>query len=67
MTEFPMVNAVLFAILGLAIFAAAAALVLRVLPFDLRKQIVEEHSVAAAIVAAAVLLGMAWIVAATMH
>jgi putative membrane protein len=67
MTEFPLVNAVIFALLGLAVFSVGTALALRLMPFDLRKQIVEEHNVAAAIVAAAVLLGMAWIIAATMH
>jgi len=67
MTEYPLFNAVLFALLGLAVFAAGAALAVRLLPFDWRKQIVDEHNVAAALVIAAALLGVAWIVAATMH
>ncbi len=67
MTDVPMLNAVLFALLGLAVFAAGAALALRILPFDLRRQLVEERNPAVAIVVAAVLLGVAWIVAATMH
>jgi uncharacterized membrane protein YjfL (UPF0719 family) len=67
MTEFPMVNALVFAGLGLLVFLAALALAARVLPFDLRKDIVQERNLAAAVVAAAVVLGMAWIVAATMH
>ena len=67
MTEYPLVNAVVFAVLGLAVFAAGAALAMRILPFDWRQAIVEERNVAAGILAAAILLGMAWIVAATMH
>jgi uncharacterized membrane protein YjfL (UPF0719 family) len=67
MTDSPTVNAILFALLGLGVFAIAAALALRFMPFDWRKQVLEEHNTAAAIVMAAILLGMAWIVAATMH
>jgi len=67
MTEYPLVNAVIFAVLGLAVFATGAVLAMRILPFDWRKSIVEEGNVAAGILAAALLLGMAWIVAATMH
>ena len=67
MTEFPMVNALLFAGLGLLVFLAALALARKLLPFDLRKEIIEERNMAAAILAAAVVLGTAWIVAATMH
>ncbi|HUA62324.1 MAG TPA: DUF350 domain-containing protein [Verrucomicrobiae bacterium] len=67
MTEYPMLNAVLFALLGLVVFAIAAALAMRLLPFDLRKQIIEERNMAAAVLAAALFLGMAWIIAATMH
>jgi len=67
MTEFPLINAVLFAVLGLAVFAAAASMILRLLPFDFRKAIIDDHNVAAGLVVAALLLGIAWIVAATMH
>ncbi len=67
MTEFPMVNAVLFALLGIVVFLAAIALAVRTLPFDVTNEIVRERNLAAAILAAAVVLGMAWIVAAAMH
>lgn len=62
-----MVNALIFAGLGLLIFLAALAVAVKLLPFDLRKEIVGERNVAAGILAAAVVLGMAWIVAAAMH
>jgi putative membrane protein len=67
MTEFPVVNALIFAGLGLLLFLVAFSVAVRVLPFDLKKEIVQERNTAAAILAAAVVLGMAWIVAATMH
>jgi hypothetical protein len=48
-------------------FAIALAAAARAAAFDVRKAIVEERNIAAAIVAAAVTLGIAWIVASTMH
>lgn len=67
MIDFPVVNALVFAGLGILVFLAALGLAVKLLPFDLRNQIVRERNVAAAIVAAAVALGLAWIVGATMH
>ena len=67
MTEFPMVNALLFAGLGILVFLAGLTLAVKLLPFDLRNEIVRERNVAAAILAAALVLGVAWIVGATMH
>jgi uncharacterized membrane protein YjfL (UPF0719 family) len=46
---------------------AAFSIVSKLAPFDLWKQIVQERNVAAAILAAAVALGLCWIIAATMH
>ncbi len=67
MTDSPPLNALIFAALGVAIFIPACLLAAKVLPFDLWKQIVEERNAAAAIVAAAIVLGIAWIVAAAVH
>ena len=67
MTEFPLLNAIIFAGLGIVVFAVAFAILARLAPFDLWKEIVQEHNVAAAILAGAVALGLCWIVAATMH
>jgi uncharacterized membrane protein YjfL (UPF0719 family) len=66
-TDIPLLNAVIFAALGVAIFGAALALFVKALPFDLWSQIVQERNTAAAIFAAAVALGLGWIIAATMH
>jgi putative membrane protein len=67
MTEFPILNALLYASLGIAVFVAAFAIVSKLAPFNLWKEIVQERNVAAAILAAAVVLGICWIIAATMH
>ena len=67
MTEIPLLNALLFAALGIVVYVVALAVMVKLPPFDLWKQIVTERNVAAGIVAGAVALGLAWIVAATMH
>ncbi len=67
MTGFPVLNALLFAGLGVLVFAVAFTILARLAPFDLWKEIVHEHNVAAAILAGAVALGLCWIVAAAMH
>ena len=66
-TGSPILNAILFTCLGLVAFLVALAVAARIAGFNLRKAIVEERNVAAAIVAAAVALGVAWIIASTMH
>ena len=67
MTEFPLINATLFAGLGILIFIVAFSILSRLSPFNLWKQVVEEKNVAAAILAGAVALAVGWIIAATMH
>jgi putative membrane protein len=66
-TDFPPLNALIFAALGIAIFFAACTLAVKLAPFDVWKQVLEERNVAAAIVAGAVTLGIGWIIAAAMH
>jgi uncharacterized membrane protein YjfL (UPF0719 family) len=67
MTDVPVLNALIFACLGIAVFAGAVGAMAKIAPFDVWKEIVGERNVAAAIACAAVALGLAWIVAATMH
>ena len=67
MTDIPLLNALIFAALGIVVYAIALAALVKLPPFDLWKQVVTERNVAAGIVAGAVALGLAWIVAATMH
>jgi putative membrane protein len=67
MTDYPLLNALLFAFVGVGVFAAAFFVLSRLAPFDLWQQIAGERNVAVAIFAGAVALGLCWIIAATMH
>ena len=67
MTEFPVLNALVFTVLGVVVFVVAFAIVAKLAPLNLWKEIVEERNVAAAILAGAVALGLCWIIAAAMH
>ena len=67
MTGSPLLNAIIFTALGLIAFGIAGSILAKSAPFHLWKQIVEERNVAVAILAGAVALGIAWIIAATMH
>ena len=67
MTEFPVLNALVFTVLGVLVFVAAFAIVVKLAPLNLWKEIVQERNVAAAILAGAVALGLCWIIAAAMH
>ena len=67
MTDTPVLNALIFACLGIGLFTGAFGALAKVAPFDVWKEIIENRNVAAAIVCGAVALGLAWIIAATMH
>ena len=67
MTDVPVLNAVIFAFLGVVVFVIAAAAITKIAPFDVWKEVVRERNMAAAILAGAVALGLCWIIAATMH
>lgn len=67
MTEFPLLNALAFAFLGIAIFVIAFALVDKLTPYALWKEIVEEQNVALAILVGAMSVGMCIIIAAAVH
>jgi uncharacterized membrane protein YjfL (UPF0719 family) len=67
MTEHPLLNAAIFASLGVALFAVAFAILLKLTPLRLWREIVEERNVAAAIFAGAVAIGICLIIAAAMH
>ena len=67
MTEFPLLNASIYACVGVVVYVLALAFVAKLARFDFKKETAGERNVPAAIVAAAVALGVAWIVAASMH
>jgi len=60
-------NAVVYAVLGIIIFAGAFALIDKMTPYDLWGQIVEEKNIALAILVGAMSLGMCIIIAAAVH
>jgi len=67
MSDMPLVNALLYSALGFILFLAAFAVVRKLIPLDLWKEVGQERNVAVAIVAGAAILGLSWIIAATLH
>ena len=67
LTEHPLLNAVIFALLGIAVFAVAAAVLLKVTPLKLWRELVEERNVAVAIFAGAAAISIGLIIAAAKH
>ncbi len=67
MSEFPLLNALAFAFLGIAIFVIAFAIIDKLTPYALWKEIVEEQNVALAIMVGAMSVGMCVIIAAAVH
>lgn len=67
LTAHPLLNAIIFASLGIAVFAAAAGILLKLTPLRLWRELVDERNVAVAVFAGAVALALGLIVAAAMH
>jgi uncharacterized membrane protein YjfL (UPF0719 family) len=70
MTEFQpihVVNALVFALLGIVIFLVSFAILDKLTPYALWKEIVEEQNTALAILIGAVSLGLCIIIAAAVH
>lgn len=67
MIEIPLLNALAFAFLGIGIFVIAFAIVDKLTPYALWKEIVEDHNTALAILVGAISLGMCIIIAAAVH
>jgi putative membrane protein len=70
MTDFhpgALLNALIYAVLGIVIFVGAFALVDKMTPYDLWKEIVEDKNIALAIMIGAISLGMCIIIAAAVH
>lgn len=58
------VSSAVFAGIGLAVFALAFFLMIKVTPFSVRKEIEEDHNTALAIIMAGVIIGISLIIAA---
>jgi len=67
LTSHPLFNAVIFAALGIAVFALACAILLKATPLKLWRELVEEKNLAVAIFSGAAVLGICQIIAAAMH
>ena len=62
-----LLNAVVFALLGIVLFVLAFAILDKVTPYSLWKEIVEEQNVALALLVGAMSIGMCIIIAAAVH
>lgn len=62
-----LLNAVIFAALGILIFCLAFAVIDKLTPYHLWKEIVEDKNVALAILVGAMSIGMCIIIAAAVH
>jgi uncharacterized membrane protein YjfL (UPF0719 family) len=62
----PIEFTLIFSVLGLALFALAFWVIVKVTPFSIRKEIEEDHNVALAIIIASMIFGIAIIIAAAM-
>lgn len=62
-----MLAALIYSMIGLAVFAIAFIVVDKLTPYQLWKEIIEEHNTALAIIVGAVAVGIAIIVAAAIH
>ncbi len=60
-------NAVLYAVLGIVIFVSSFAILDKLTPYALWKEIVEDHNTALALLIGAMSLGMCIIIAAAIH
>ena len=61
------INAAVFALLGILIFVAAFFLIDKLTPYHLWKEIVQEHNVALAILIGALSIGICLIIAAAVQ
>lgn len=62
-----LLNALIYAVLGILIFVAAFVIVDRMTPYHLWKEIVHEHNIALAVLIGAMSIGMCIIIAAAVH
>ena len=63
----PMVAALVYSVIGLAIFGVAFVLVDRLTPYQLWKEIIDEHNTALAIIVGAVAIGISIIISSAIR
>jgi uncharacterized membrane protein YjfL (UPF0719 family) len=62
-----LLNAIVYSVLGIVIFAIAFGLIDKLTPYHLWKEIVEDKNVALAVLIGALSIGMCIIIAAAVH
>jgi len=67
MTDYPLLNAIMYAALGIVIFVVSFTILDKLTPFQLWNEIVQEKNVALAILLGAMSIGMCIIIAAAVH
>lgn len=60
-------NTLIYTVFGVVVFALAFWAMVRIAPFSIRKEIEADQNVAVAVLMAAVILGLAIIIAANLH
>ena len=61
------ISSVVFAGIGVVVFAAAFWLITKIAPFSIRKEIEEDQNTSLGIIIAGVLIGIALIISAAVH
>jgi len=61
------ISAVVFSLVGILLFGLVFAILVKVLPFSLRKEIEDDQNVALGIVLGSVIIGISMIVSAAVH
>jgi putative membrane protein len=61
------VNAIVFAFLGILVFTVAFVVLDKLTPYHLWKEVVQEHNIALAILVGALSIGICIIIAAAVH
>lgn len=62
-----LVNSLVFSVLGVVVFWVSFIVIDKITPYDLWREIIEEHNTALAIIVAAMALGISLIIAAAIH
>lgn len=61
------ISTVIYTVFGVIVFAIAFAVMVKVSPFSIRKELEADHNTAVAILISSVILGLAIIIAAAVH
>lgn len=62
-----LVTTIIFVFLGLIVFAAAFFIIVRVVPFSIKKEIEDDQNIALAVLIGSMIIGMAMIIAAAIQ